>query len=507
MGLSVTCVCRSGRIGRWSWLSSLSSERLRVYGHILSAVASLRQADGALSILVAALDCRHGRARKRRPWRCKPSPPTPARSPPYRSTVDFLLSLVQLRNMYDPTFGPASLWRHLRKSDFRKYTSLKSAEARIAEIHKAALLGRRGFRTLRLSINNLSGNSIYQLTDLPSELVLRKAAENLRIISGTKQSNRFEIVSRLKLLCEEGLPFVIGKFDISQFYESIDRTHLITVLRRHLATAPATRSLLTSFLDQCNAQGINGLPRGLAISAELSELYMKRFDTLQRTDSTIHLFARYVDDIVVVTRPTNEFKTLRQRVIRRLPDGLKLNDRKTKLLAFGRHAKQNNIVEHGFDYLGFSFSVCHINKKSGHRKVVLDINDSKVKKRKTRIICSLLQFLKDGNLTDLRDRVKLITCNYRFYDHKNSQTRFAGNYHAYRPIDIPSKSLADLDDFLRKVILSNRGKISHSLSHSLTTGQRGELLRSSFRRGFEENIQFAFSPNRLKHLIDCWKYA
>ena len=507
MGLSVTCICRSGRLGRWTWLSSLLSEKLRACGHILSTVASLRQADGALSVQGAALDCRHGRAWRPRPWRCKPTPPAPPLSPPYRSTVDLLLSLVQLRNMYDPTFGPTSLWRHLRKSDFRRYTSLRSPEARTANINKAALLGRSGFRTLRLSINNLSGNRIYQLTDLPSELVLRKAAENLRTISGTKQSNRFEIVSRLKLLCEEDLPFAIGTFDISQFYESIDRTHLITVLKRHLATAPATRSILTSFLDQCNAQGINGLPRGLAISAELSELYMKTFDTLQRADSTIHLFARYVDDMILVTRPTNELKTLRQRVVRRLPDGLKLNDRKTKLLAFGRRVKQNDIVEHDFDYLGFNFSVCHINKKSKRRRVALDIADSKVKKHKTRIICSILQFLKDGNFSDLRDRIKLITYNYRFYDHKKSQTRFAGNYHAYRPIDIPSKSLADLDDFLRKVILSNRGKISHPLSHSLTTGQKDELLRLSFRKGFEENIQFSFSPNKLRHLIECWKYA
>ena len=410
--------------------------------------------------------------------------------------------------MYDPTFGPSSLRRHLRKSDFKRYTSLKADDALTAKMDEAALLGRRGFGTLPLSINNLSGNTIYQLTDLPSELVLRKAAENLRTISSTKQSNRFEIVSRLKLLCEEGLPFGIGKFDISQFYESIDRAHLNTVLKRHLATAPATRSLLTSFLDQCDAQGIKGLPRGLAISAELSELYMKMFDTLQRTNSDIHLYTRYVDDMIVIARPTIELEPLRHQVRRRLPVGLKLNDRKTKLLAFGGKAKQTDVVEHGFDYLGFNFSICYINKKKEHRrKVMLDIAQSKVKKRKTRIICSILQYLKDGDFIDLRDRFKLITCNYRFFDHKRSQTRLAGNYHAYRPIDTPSHSLADLDNFLRKVILSNSGKISRPLSQSLTIGQRAELLRFSFRRGFAENTQFAFSPNRLTHLIECWKYA
>ena len=433
--------------------------------------------------------------------------PSSCHTSPYQSPVDLLLSLVQLRNMYDPTFGPASIWRHLRKSDFKKYSPLKSPDARTAKIYEAARLGTNGFRTLSLKINNVSDNRVYQLTDLPSELVLRKAAENLRTISGTKQSNRLEIVSRAKLLCEEDMPFVIGKFDITQFYESIDRTHLRDVLKQHLATAPATRTLLTSFLDCCDAQNIMGLPRGLAISAELSELYMKTFDTPQRTDSAIHLYARYVDDIIIIARPTNQLKSFRNELRTRLPAGLKLNDRKTILLPFTGSTRQADIVEHEFDYLGFNFSICHIRKKAKRRTVVLDIAASKVKKRKTRIILSLLQYLKDGNFIDLRDRVKIITCNYRFFDHKRSQTRFAGNYHAYRPINIPSKSLADLDDFIRKVILSNSGKISGPLSQSLTTGQRTELLRLSFRRGFSNNIEFAFSPNKLKHLIECWKYA
>ena len=409
--------------------------------------------------------------------------------------------------MYDPTFGIDSLRRHLRKNDFKRFASLKTRDANTAEIHKAALLGRSGFNTLRLSINKLSGNNIYQLTDLPSELVLRKAAENLRKISGTKQSNRFEIVSRLKLLCEEDLPFCLAKFDISQFYESIDQTHLKALLKRHLATAPATRSVLSTFLDQCAAKGISGLPRGLAISAVMSELYMKSFDTLQSTDPAIHLYLRYVDDIIFVSPPTNELPKLRQQVIQRLPAGLRLNNNKTKLLTFSGQAKATLIVEHGFDYLGFHFSVHHIKKRGSQRKVVLDIAKSKVKKRKTRIILSVLQYLKDGNFDDLRDRIKLITCNYRFFDHKNSHTQFAGNYHAYRSIDTPSESLAEMDKFLRIIILSNNGKIGSPLSQSLTMKQRRELLRLSFHRGFKKNIQFAFSPTRLKYLTECWKYA
>jgi len=409
--------------------------------------------------------------------------------------------------MYDPTFGPASLSRHLRKNDFKKYPSLKTPDTRAARIREATHLGRNGFRTLPLRTNDLFGNSIYQLTDIPSELVLRKAAENLRKISDTKQSNRFEIINRLKLLCEENLPFFIAKFDISQFYESIDFTHLKFLIKQRLATAPATRSVLSSFLDQCEARGISGLPRGLAISAELSELYMKSFDTIHRTDLAIHLYTRYVDDIIIISRPKNELQEFEQKVMQSLPCGLRLNKRKTKLLSFNGQATRTSSVEHEFDYLGFKFCVYRIKKKQSQRKVILDIAESKVKKRKTRIICTLLQYIKDGNFSDLRDRIKLITCNYRFFDHKKSQTRLAGLYHAYYPIDLPSASLAELDDFLTKIILSNNGKVSRPLSQLLTIGQKQEPLRFSFQRGFEKKTQFAFSPSKLKRLIGCWKYV
>ena len=409
--------------------------------------------------------------------------------------------------MYDPTFGPTSLERCLRKSDFKRDPTLKIPSVRAQKIQAAVLLGKSGFKTLTLSINKLAGKNIYQLTDLSSELLLRKAADNLRTISSTKQSNRLEIVRRLKLLCEEDVSFCIAKFDIRQFYESIDQTHLKGLLKLHLATAPATRSVLSSFLDQCAVQGINGLPRGLAISAAMSELYMKKFDEQQRTEFGVHLYARYVDDIVIVSQPINELPKLRHQVLSRLPVGLRLNAAKTKLLNFSKNSENTSKINHEFDYLGFSFAVFQIEKKNSVRKVVLDIAKLKVKKRKTRIIRSILQYLKDGKLYDLRDRFRLITCNYRFYDHRKSRIRLAGNHNTYGLIDLPSAALKEMDDFLRKILLSNKGKISGRLTQSLTRAQRLELLRLSFQMGFQKKIHYKFSPTRLKHLIECWKYA
>lgn len=180
--------------------------------------------------------------------------------------------------MYDPTFGSAALARHLSKSDFKKRPALQNESHKKAVIDQAVATARNGFASLPLTPNDLAGRTVYQVDDLASDLVLRKAAQNIRMITGTKQSNRMEIARRLKLFCEEGMPFTIVKMDIKSFYPSIDQDALYCQIKRRLLTAPSTRSVLGSLIDQCKANSVPGLPPGLAISAELSEFYMQDFD-------------------------------------------------------------------------------------------------------------------------------------------------------------------------------------------------------------------------------------
>ena len=140
--------------------------------------------------------------------------------------------------MYDPTFGPTSLERHLRKGDFTNHPLLSTLAGRDAAVNAAVLAAQNGVAGMTLAQNDLAGRTIFQLTDLSSELVLRKAAQNLRRISNTKQANRLDIVRRLQLFCEEGMPFCIGKFDIRQFYQSVDRITLKELVFRRLAPSP-----------------------------------------------------------------------------------------------------------------------------------------------------------------------------------------------------------------------------------------------------------------------------
>ena len=413
--------------------------------------------------------------------------------------------------MYNPTFGISALKEHILKRDFKKIPDLKSQKTQSRILSQAVAIGNNGFSNLNIQINNLAGNTIYQLADFPSELVLRKADQNIRRISSSNQSNRINIVRCLRLLCQEGMPFCIAKFDIRKFYESINQSHLQCMLNRRFSTSPCTRRVLLSFLHHCNAQGIVGLPRGLAISATLSELYINDFDeNIQRVLCT-QFYARYVDDIVMLLSPLQNLTQLRKDVAFTLPVGLSLNEKKTKLLEFDHTRRQTNSVIQEFEYLGFLFSVSHLYKCNNdgrlYRKVTLDIAQSKINKRKTRVVKSLLQFLSDHNFNDLVDRFKIITCNYHYYDHKKNIQRLAGNFYSYGLIDTPSNALHELDLFVARILLSPNGKICGQLSRTLSKSEKQKLLQFSFRKGFERKTHFNFSPQRLKHLIQCWKYV
>lgn len=410
--------------------------------------------------------------------------------------------------MYDPTFGQTSLTRHLRKADFKQYPLLANPTARDAEISTAVEISRSGLITMRLLRNDLAGREIYQVEGLPTELVLRKAAQNIRRITSARQSNRLDIVRRLCLLCEEGMPFCVAKFDVANFYGSVDQMALKELVVKRFSTSPSTRLVLLSFIDRCAAIGISGLPPGLAISASLCEFYMQDFDHYVSTTIGAHMFARYVDDIVVVTPPMADTRHLRKVISKALPNGLSLNSKKSRILVFGEEKKATPAIEHSFDYLGFEFKVHQTRKKKPiARRVDLDIAPSKVKRRKTRLALSVLQFLKDGNFDDLEDRFRIIACNYRFYDHRKATFRLAGVRHTYGLIDHQSKALKELDSFQKKLVLQSTGKIGSQLSTKLSNRHKKELLRLTFTKGFENKTYFHFTPDRLKHLMDCWKYA
>jgi hypothetical protein len=166
-----------------------------------------------------------------------------------------------------------------------------------------------------------------------------------------------------------------------------------------------------------------------------------------------------------------------------------------------------------FDYLGYRFNVWEprkVEQRPGDhfRDVWLDIADAKVGKIKTRIVRSLIAFLDDGNFDLLESRIKYLTSNFSVVDSKRERKRLAGIYHNYWQADpTRSKGLLELDQFLKKAIISSSGRIFDRFYSKTTDKQRRRLLSNSFKRGFIDKIYLHFSRDELIEIQRCWNYA
>ncbi len=235
---------------------------------------------------------------------------------------------------------------------------------------------------------------------------------------------------------------------------------------------------------------------------------MQDFDRKIRKNLNAHYFARYVDDIILVMPKLDSERILTRKIKEALPKGLRINFMKSKFLCFQGNRVVTPSVEHNFDYLGFEFNVYEVRRvKPFDRSVKLNISASKVKRNKTRIVKSLLQYISDGKFSDLRDRIRVLTCGLQFFDERRQKIRNGGLQHTYCLIPNDAPALIELDKFLKVMILCRSGPIGGRLSLILSNRQRKELLKYSFATGLANRVHFRYSPERLAQLVECWKYV
>jgi hypothetical protein len=413
--------------------------------------------------------------------------------------------------MFDTTIHAKTLARHLLASDFHNDPTLKDPINRAQLLHRGAQIGANGYAGLVLKKSRLRGNWVYQFNDLADALVARQITANVRRVTSVKQDDRQFIVQCIKSLCEEGVPFWVHKYDIRKFYESIPVNDLLGRLRMDIAFSGQSSRVLDTLFAELSGQGIQGLPRGLAISATLSEYLMRDFDNKVSGLPGVWFYARFVDDIFIMTSPRGDASAFDKSVTEVLPNGLVFNE-KSDLIEFAGFQKGNNKpdLEHKFGFLGYSFSVSKAHRDPGRNKILrrveADISENKVKRLKTRVAKSLLEFRATGNYGDLRDRIRLLTSNFSFDDFSTGDRRTSGIFFNYPLVDAgTSESLPVLDVYLRGVIASPspKNKLRPTLSHA----QQRELLRLTFTGGFVKKRFFHFPPARLESLKACWTYA
>jgi hypothetical protein len=275
--------------------------------------------------------------------------------------------------------------------------------------------------------------------------------------------------------------------------------------------------MVNDILTHYISSGGLGVPRGLALSATLSEIMMLPFDKAVQTQPNVFFYSRYVDDIIIISSGNEDEGEFTNFISKLLPNGLRLNEQKTKI----RHAsqdvkpyKQNTAAPDDiltFEFLGYQLTVrepAKTSDRSQFRDVYLDVAESKVNKIKTRITRSMISYCKDRDFGLLETRLKFLTSNFSVLDADRERKRLAGIYYNYHRINLDkSQALSKLDEYIRKAILSGYGVIFDDFFCKTTVAQRRRLLRFSFIRGFREKTFMHFSRNNLKLIQECWAYA
>lgn len=411
--------------------------------------------------------------------------------------------------MYDSTLHAKTISRQFRKSDFEPGILHVPATDKAATVQRAVNLCETGFPDASLFRSNLGGKYVYQHRSVEQALIVRHITENVRRVTGVRQSDRQDIIRSISRLAGQGLPFKALKLDIRSFYESVNVSHIISMLRSDAAFSRQCVNLLDSYFSALDAQNIVGLPRGLSLSATLAEYIMRRFDATLSAMSNVRYYSRFVDDIIVIVSADTNIETLKETAQALLPNGLSLSRSKSVSYVFGGNVSPVDRSEEGsIVFLGYEISVGRIYRDSGRlrRDVRLDIAPSKVKKVKRRMAKALLSFNSGGDFDDLLDRFKMLTSNYGFTDYDTGQKRFSGIRYNYGLIRADqSIAIRDLDRFLLNSITNIHP--SNRIRPTLTGAQRKKLLGLSFISGFETNRFFSFSDTDIARIARCWSHA
>ncbi len=349
----------------------------------------------------------------------------------------------------------------------------------------------------------------YFLTnDLPNKLILRKLNDNIKRIYKDEQANRKVIISQVKTLLSETCPFWVIKTDIKSFYESIDRERLISKFHDDSMLSYQSMFLMKKIFENPILVGKSGVPRGMNISATMSELYMRKFDRWVRSYDSVYYYARFVDDIIIFSNSLKNSLSLIENLnlqLNILAEGLSINQKKTELFD-GKTLENldindgNKIREkHKLDYLGYSFRI--ENGRTKNRKLIVSIADKKIAKIKTRIIKAFLDFSKNKDFNLLEKRIQFLTGNYSIRKSEEGNSLRAGIFYNY--LQVTSHSVfIELNQFLRKSIFSKSPNFGAKIGLSNT--QKNKLSKYCFLAGFEKKVFFKFSYIEMQQIIKCW---
>lgn len=374
--------------------------------------------------------------------------------------------------------------------DKRKAQHVRLIDSELERVSK--VIGSKGFRiNVTLLPATVAGKRVYGVGNtLEQILAVRFVQRALKVLYELRMPSRDTLVSQIKSLALDGVPKYIIRSDVESFYESVRHKELLDGIHQSPELSVLIKRILTRLLkDYVSVSGDpNGLPRGIGISAYLSEIYLSSIDAEIRRQDDLFYYARYVDDMVLMYAPQRK-----ELVVSYLPVLSEML--KDKGLAFNNKTKVIDLLgeqKGKFDYLGYTFDVS--SSSPGVR-----LSQRKFDKYRSRIdkafmdYSSKSRFVPKKAAEELILRCLFLTGNMRLFNRKSNA--FIGVYFSNKFITDTSQ-LCGLDHFYRSKIA---GVASPSLKRKLT--------KLSFEKGFKEKLFRNFDSKQLSELSRGWKHV
>ena len=393
--------------------------------------------------------------------------------------------------MYTQSFTPIELYRCTNQIE--RYNSNMSKEELIksikVELGNSLSDGTYSFRLKESNGLYLNDHKRRTAGHLCQELVLRKLHRNIKHIYSIRQNDRNTIVKQIKLLLNEDVEMRIVRLDVKHFYDSIDRSRILSKIADDARLSYQTLSLLHSLFSNSAVATGTGLPKGLGVSADLSELYMKCFDLGFKKIEGVYYYARYVDDIIVFcSSEKSKIEALGYAVGELGKISLKLNEDKS-------YSLDPNQAGSEFTYLGYTF------RKTGKKTEVI-ISQKKLNVIKTRIVKSFVRYSKDHDFEMLKLRVKYLTGNFTTYSPYTLLPVKVGVYFNYKMVNSLS-ALDELDVFYQRLLHCRTGRLGAAVG--LAYSDMKSLEKYSFRFGFDKHVRSKFTKDQIEKITNCWK--
>jgi hypothetical protein len=362
-----------------------------------------------------------------------------------------------------------------------------------AELERVSkVIGGKGFR---INVSPLpsavSGKTVYGVgNSLEQILAVRFIQKILKDIYEVRMPPRDILVGQIRSLVLDGVPKYIIRADVESFYESVQHKELLDGIHQSPKLSVVVKRILTRLMkDYVNVSGSeNGLPRGIGVSAYLSEIYLSSIDLEIRRQDDLFYYSRYVDDMLLMFAPqrselAGDYLPILEGILER--KGLTLNN-KTKVIDLLEEHKGD------FDYLGYSFDV-------SSSKLGVRLSKRKIDKYRSRLdkafsdYTSKCSFVPNKAADELVLRCLFLTGNMRLFNRKSNA--FIGVYFSNKYITDTSQ-LAGLDFYYQ-----------HKVNGLVNLSLKRKLSKLSFEKGFKDKLFRNFDPKQLSELSRGWKHV